>query len=272
MYAESTPIRPRRVVRPSPIFLAFVAVTVAGAVMSWSNSNSAAVAQFGVFLFVFGAWIVSVCLHEFAHAFAAYRAGDHSVEAAGYLTLNPFKYAHPLLSIALPLYFIAQGGIGLPGGAVYLHPHTFRTRAQRSLASAVGPLVNVVVAVIVLRVAAGHVQITNGFFVGGDHYRFWAALSFLGFLQVSAAILNLLPIPGLDGFGIIEPYLSPETQRALGPIKPWGMLGLFALLYAVPAFNARFIDAISGAYHAVGGDGNVWSVGYTLFRFWHRFG
>ena len=51
----------------------------------------------------------------------------------GYLTLNPFKYAHPLLSIVLPLFFIVQGGIGLPGGAVYLHPHAFRSkrRAER---------------------------------------------------------------------------------------------------------------------------------------------
>ena len=72
---------------------------------------------------------MSLCLHEFAHAYAAYRAGDRSVEAAGYLTLNPFKYAHPLLSIVLPLLFIVQGGIGLPGGAVYLHPHAFRSKA-----------------------------------------------------------------------------------------------------------------------------------------------
>jgi Zn-dependent protease len=269
VYAESTSRRPRGAVRPSPFFLAFVAVTVVGAVLSWSNSNSTQLAQFGVFLFVFGGWIVSVCLHEFAHAFTAFRAGDHSVEAAGYLTLNPFKYAHPLLSIVLPLYFIAQGGIGLPGGAVYLHPHTFRTRAQRSLASAVGPLVNVVSAIVLLQLAAGHLNITDD---GGPpaHWRFWAGVSFLGFLQVSAAILNLLPIPGLDGYGIIEPYLSPETARSLAPIKPWGMLGLFVVLYAIPAFNQRFIDAISGVYHAVGGDGDVWSLGYELFRFWHK--
>jgi Zn-dependent protease len=259
-----TPTRPHRAVRPSPIFLAFVVVTAVGAVLSWSDSNSATVAQVGVFLLVFGGWIVSVCLHEFAHAFTAYRAGDHSVEAAGYLTLNPFKYTHPLLSIALPLYFIAQGGIGLPGGAVYLHPHTFRTRGQRSLAAAVGPLTNVVFAIVLLQLAAGHEP-------HSANWRFWAGLSFLGFLQVSAAILNLLPIPGLDGYGIIEPYLNPDTQRSLAPIKPWGMLGLFFVLYAIPAFNQRFVDAISSVYHAVGGDGNVWAFGYELFRFWHQF-
>ncbi len=267
----SVPNQRRRAVRPSPIFLAFVAVTVVGGVLSWSNSNSAEVAQVGVFLLVFGGWIVTVCLHEFAHAFTAYRAGDRDVEAAGYLTLNPFKYAHPLLSIALPLYFIAQGGIGLPGGAVYLHPHTFRTRFQRSLASAVGPLVNLVVGIVLLQIASGHVQVFGNLVAPSPNWRFWAGLSFLGFLQASAAVLNLLPIPGLDGYGIIEPYLSPETQRSLAPIKPWGMLGLFVLLYAIPAFNQKFISAISWVYHRLGGDGDVWALGYQLFRFWHRF-
>ena len=265
VYAESTSRRPRGAVRPSPIFLGFVAVTVVGggAVLeqlelgrrSLSSASSCSCSAAGSSR--------SACTSS-PTRFAAYRAGDHSVEAAGYLTLNPFKYTHPLLSIVLPLYFIAQGGIGLPGGAVYLHPHAFRTRAQRSLASAVGPLVNVVFALVLLRVAAGHVadqRLRRR--TRASHWRFWAGLSFLGFLQVSAAILNLLPIPGLDGYGIIEPYLSPETQRSLAPVKPWGMLGLFALLYAVPAFNQRFFEAISGVYHAVGGDGHVWAVGYA---------
>ena len=39
-----------------------------------------------------------------------------------------------------------------------------------------------------------------------------ARLAFLGFLQVTAAVLNLLPVPGLDGYAIIEPYLDPETR------------------------------------------------------------
>ncbi len=115
------------------------------------------------------------------------------VEAAGYLTLNPFKYAHPVLSIVLPLLFIVQGGIGLPGGAVYLHRHAFRSRAQQSLAALAGPPSNVV-----LRGRPAAV---------GPHpgrrrrtpASFWSGLAFLGFLQVSAAVLNLLPIPGLDG-------------------------------------------------------------------------
>ena len=51
------------------------------------------------------------------------------------------------------------------------------------------------------------------------HAVFWAGMAFLGFLQVTALLLNLLPIPGLDGYSALEPHLSPETQRALEPVK-----------------------------------------------------
>jgi Zn-dependent protease len=272
MYAA--PIRPHRAVRPSPIFLAVIAVAVAGGVLSWNDSLSVQLGQFGVFLLVAGGWVVSLCLHEFAHAYAAYRAGDREVEAAGYLTLNPFKYAHPLLSIVLPVVFIALGGIGLPGGAVYLHPHAFRSRFQRSVASAVGPLTNVVFAVVLLQVAAsqGHVGLSGPFLELGPHGRFWAGIAFLGFLQVSAAVLNLLPVPGLDGYGIIEPYLSPETAFSLNKVKPYGMLGLFVVLFYIPSVNARFFEVIGKLYHLAGGKDDVWSAGYSLFRFWHKLG
>ncbi len=256
MYAAAGRSR-RRGVRPSPVFLGVVGLAVLGGFLAWTDATGRT-GRVGVFLLVAAGWVVSLCLHEFGHAYAAHRAGDTSVEAAGYLTLNPLKYAHPFLSVVLPLLFILQGGIGLPGGAVYLHPHTFRTRAQRSLAAAAGPASNVLFAVIILGVARGH---------GGDHLRFWAGLAFLGFLQVSAAVLNLLPIPGLDGYAIIEPYLAPETVRSLEPIKPWGMLGVYVLLQ-IGRLNAWFFDLVQRLYDASGAPGALWAVGYDLFRFW----
>ena len=177
--------RRRRAVRPSPLFLAFVAATAVGALLAWANSGPGSrLGDLGVFVFVLGGWVVSVCLHEFAHAYAAYRAGDRSVESAGYLTLNPFKYAHPLLSIVLPLFFILLGGIGLPGGAVYLHPHLFRSKRAQALAAAVGPATNAVLAVALLLIVRANEN--------SDHVRFWSALAFLAFPQITATVLNLL--------------------------------------------------------------------------------
>ena len=141
-------IRPlRQSVRPSPIFLAIVAITAAGAVLAWLSADpTRPLAYVGVFTFVIAGWLVSLCLHEFAHAYTAWRFGDHDVAARGYLTLNPLKYSHPLLSLGLPVLFIALGGIGLPGGAVYVRT-SWMTKRQKTLVSLAGPFTNLVFAV-----------------------------------------------------------------------------------------------------------------------------
>jgi Zn-dependent protease len=264
----------RRAVRPSPLFLTVLAVTAVGAAIAWfKDQPGSRLGDFGVFVFVLGGWVTSVCIHEFAHAFVAYRAGDRSVEARGYLTLNPFKYAHPVLSILLPLVAIIGGGFGLPGGAVYLHPHTFRTKAQRAWAAAAGPLTNVVFAVVLIVLAESHVTTSDLLaFVGGgeSHVRFWSGVAFLGILQVTAAILNLLPVPGLDGYGIIEPYLDPETVRIGEKIKPWGLFAVILLIfYATPLKNA-FFNLVDAIYRALGGDDLVRSIGYEMFKWWSK--
>src|SRR6185503_6429402 len=104
----------RRAVRPSPVFWAIVALTIAGGAVAWfCGAEVRPLAYAGVFVFVIAGWTVSLCLHEFGHAYTAWRFGDRDVELRGYLTLNPAKYASPLLSLGLPALFIALGGIGL---------------------------------------------------------------------------------------------------------------------------------------------------------------
>jgi Zn-dependent protease len=256
---------PRRArVRPSPIFLVVLIVAIAAGWWAWRvGSTDTRAARFAVFLFVVATWIVTLCLHEFAHAFSAWRFGDTEVEARGYLTLNPLKYSHPVLSILLPVVFIALGGIGLPGGAVFIHPHQFRTKFQRAVVSVVGPAMNALAALILLIVFASRSASNDA------HQVFWCALAFLALLQVMGAILNLLPIPGLDGWGAIEPYLDPAVQRGAEQFKPWGMIILFALLQ-INSVNYRFFNAVYGLFDLLGGDRNYAGVGYTLFKFWQK--
>jgi Zn-dependent protease len=267
----------RGAARPSPLFLTVVAVTVVGGLIAWFVDRSGSrLGDFGVFLFVLGGWVMSVCFHEFAHAYAAYRAGDRSVEARGYLTLNPFKYTHPALSILFPLVAIVSGGFALPGGAVYLQPHAFRSKAQRSVAAAVGPLTNLVFAFVLVLVAQSQVSAGEAsrvlFTGGGDtgHARFWTAVAFLALLELTAAVLNLLPVPGLDGYAIVEPYLSPETVRTGEKIKPWGLLIVLVLLLWADPVRQTFFDIVNAIYRGFGGDDVLPAFGHEFFRWWQK--
>ena len=92
------------------MFLAVVAATVLGGVILWNaGGERTPMAVFGALLMVMGGWVISLCLHEFAHAVTGFKFGDHGAELRGYLTLNPLKYAHPGLSLVLPLLLHRPG-------------------------------------------------------------------------------------------------------------------------------------------------------------------
>ncbi|RSS54602.1 site-2 protease family protein [Streptomyces sp. WAC07061] len=242
----------------SSVFLGIVAVM---AVTGWAVwTGYAASPGLAVFLFVTSAWVVSLCLHEYAHARTALHGGDITVGAKGYLTLNPLKYTHALLSIVLPVVFVILGGLGLPGGAVYIERDRIRGRWKHSLVSAAGPLTNVAFAVVC----------TAPFWLDaldGVPLPFRFALAFLALLQVSAAILNFLPVPGLDGYGIIEPWLSHRVRRELAPLAPFALIGVFALLW-IPEVNAVFFDAVRGVLRGLGVSDLETYCGRDLYRFW----
>jgi Zn-dependent protease len=101
-------------------------------------------------IFVFLGWILSLCLHEFGHAIAAYYGGDTSVKEKGYLTLNPLKYVDPVLTLIMPMIFLLMGGIGLPGASVYINSSQIRNRMWLSLTSIAGPLASLVSALVLV--------------------------------------------------------------------------------------------------------------------------
>ena len=253
-------IRPlHQSVRPSPVFLALVGLTVLGGVLAWVGGlSTGAMGRVGVFIFVIAGWLVSLCLHEFGHAYTAWRFGDDDVAVRGYLTLNPLKYSNPLLSLGLPLLFIALGGIGLPGGAVYLRTG-FMTPRQRTIVNLAGPSANLVLAVVLLA--------ATRLFFDHEHAVFWSGVAFLGFLQITALVLNLLPIPGLDGYAALEPHLSAATQRSLAPAKQFGFLILLVVLIA-PGPNRWFFAGVFAVFDLSGVPDGLAMLGSELTRFW----
>jgi Zn-dependent protease len=161
------------------------------------------------FAFVVVGWILSVVVHEFAHAFVAYKAGDHTIVEKGYLTLDPLKYTDLSTSLVLPLIALALGGIGFPGGAVYLRDDLMRSRRGRALASLAGPLGTLAVLIGLAAVPGRRPGLRRR-----QASPLSRAAAFLAFLQAFALVLNLLPLPSLDGFGVIRPYLPADVQRA----------------------------------------------------------
>ena len=253
-------VRPlHRSVRPSPVFVALVALTGLGGVLAWLAAQSMRpLAYVGVFLFVIAGWLVSLCLHEFGHAYTAWRFGDNDVAVRGYLTLNPLRYSSPMLSLGLPLLFIALGGIGLPGGAVYVRTD-FMTPRQRTQVSLAGPLANLVLAVLLLT--------ATRLLFDPAHSVFWSGVAFLGFLQVTALVLNLLPVPGLDGYGALEPHLSPATQRRLEPVRQFGFV-ILLLVLLTPALNRWFFAVVFWFFGLAGVPAGLAGLGGELTRFW----
>jgi len=209
-----------------------------------------------VFLTVLAGWIITLCLHEFAHAVLALAGGDRSVRSRGYLTLNPLRYTDTANSIVIPVLLLAIGGIPLPGGAVLTEPGRLRHRWWSSVISAGGPAVNLVAGVLLARLA------------GGLDSALGAALAYLALLQFVAGILNLLPVPGFDGYGIIAPYLPRRVTAELARYRAWLPLAAFALIFFVPGVGRVLFDAGYGLLDVAGGSRIAAGIGGGLFRFW----
>ena len=223
----------------SPIFISLVLFTIAMAAFLWlgigNNPRAFLIA------FIIGGWIISVALHEFGHAITAFWGGDESVEDKGYLTLNPLKYSNPVLSVIIPVMMLLLGGIGFPGGAVYINIFALRKPKYRSLVSAAGPLANLLVAILL---AIPFANFPFFFFFIYAPQKFLMALAFLAFLQITSIIINLLPIPGLDGFGILEPFLPREIVGIASFIRPFGFLILYLFVFIDSPISNMFWQSI----------------------------
>ncbi|MBD1998853.1 tetratricopeptide repeat protein [Leptolyngbya sp. FACHB-541] len=215
-----------------------------------------------VAVFVFVGWIISVCLHEFGHALVAYWGGDISVKDKGYLTLNPLKYTHLSYSLVLPLVFLLIGGIPLPGAAIYIDVKRLRSRAWESAVSFAGPAASVLVTLL----------LALPFFLGlapavPNHW-IWEALAFLILLQVAGVFLNLLPIPPLDGYGIIEPWLPANVRSQINGWSRYGIFVVFGLLWFSPEANRAFWQTVETVSTFLGVPMELAWTGYDLFNQW----
>jgi len=186
------------------------------------------------FVFVLSGWIVSLCLHEFGHAYAAYKGGDRTIAQMGYLSFDPLKYVHPQMTLLMPIIILILGGIGLPGGAVYINTFLIRDKRWVSFSSAAGPLATFAFLIFLqIPVWLGLDRV-----IGAPE--FWYAWSYLALIEVTVLVFNLLPVPGLDGYGIIEPFLPHKLAMSLWSSKTFAPLVLLAVMMLLPPVRNGF--------------------------------
>lgn len=216
------------------------------------------------FLLVLVIWVFSVCLHEYGHAKAAELGGDYTVREKGYLSMNPIYYAHPVNSVLLPIIFMMMGGIGLPGGAVYIRRDLLRSKEWETGVSLAGPAMNVVLSLIIalllrfvfLPYFPGH-PLTYG-------------MAFLLELQISAVLFNLIPMPPLDGFGALEPWLPSEWLDKMDWLRNNGMFLLFILFWYIKPLNLAFWFVVDVFVSLLGVDPSLSYMGFRQFQFWNQ--
>ncbi len=226
----------------------------------------------------------SITLHEYAHALTAYLSGDATARDGGRLTLNPLAHVDLFGSIILPVILTV-----LPGGFVFgwakpvpVDPANFRNPRRGRLAVSVsGVGANLTLALLSASLLGAVGILLHAYYpemssisfmnpwrqvelAGLPHAAFWGlvveGLKNGVFLNMILFSLNVLPIPPLDGFGLLE-GLAPERIRALlGRMRGWGSLVFVALLFSgalgyliIPGgVVAMFLNYFAGAMAKLG--------------------
>ncbi len=189
--------------------------------------------------------LLSLTVHEAAHAWSADLLGDPTAQRLGRVSLNPIVHIDPIGTLVFPLLSYVSGFplIGwakpVPVNPANLHPHWAR---KYMLIAAAGPASNLVLAVV----AAVGLQLFG--FAGGSSPATAAIFNFLRVsvvLNVLLAVFNMIPVPPLDGGNVLAGLLKGQAAEALNRIRPYGIFILYGLLLS--GILWRIVDPIQFA-------------------------
>ena len=175
--------------------------------------------------------LFAITLHEVAHGWIASFFGDKTAKLAGRLTINPVKHIDPIGTIVLPAISLLTGGFILGWAKpVPVDPRNLgHPRRDMAFVALAGPMSNFVMAVLwggiaklaVLAQASGNTWLGNPLYLMG--------LDGIG-INAMLCMLNLIPLPPLDGSRILSSLLPPRAAYRFSFIEPYGFWILFILL------------------------------------------
>lgn len=199
-------------------------------------------------------FLISIAIHEFAHAFVANRLGDDTAKKQGRLTLNPIKHADIVGTIIMPLASFASG-FALIGWAkpVPVDRSNFKNQLKDdAFVSFAGPLSNFILAILFF---IGFLIVLNSS-LGNEQYLvniLWYGVFFNVFLFA----FNLIPIPPLDGSHILFDLFPNRFTASIMKLGLYGSLILLFLIYS-PLWGLfmKFVNFILSLFLKVGNVSN----------------
>jgi Zn-dependent protease len=175
--------------------------------------------------------LIAFPVHEFSHAFAAFRLGDATAKMFGRLSLNPVVHFDPAGGVLLALTFIGSGGAFGFGWAKPTPVNPLNMEGGRrgeAIVAAAGPISNLVLAI------AGAIPLR--YFINNQNLISEAPMVGLilqqfVFINLILMVFNLIPIPPLDGSKVLFAFLDRRTEYQVRPfLEQYGMLLLLLLI------------------------------------------
>jgi Zn-dependent protease len=174
--------------------------------------------------------LFAITVHEVAHGWVAKYLGDRTAEMLGRLTLNPVKHIDPVGTLLVPALLLVLGGFifGWAKPVPITYENLHHPKRDMALVAAAGPLANLLMAV------AWAVLFKVGLLLSGSFD--WVARPLMYmcgagiFINIVLMVLNLLPVPPLDGGRVLVGVLPGPLSWQLSRIEPYGFLILLALL------------------------------------------
>ncbi len=189
-------------------------------------------------------FVIAIAIHEFMHAWSAFRLGDRTAKDLGRITLNPIEHFDPIGFLGMAMISIGIPFIGW-GKPVPVNPGRFTGRWARhrhqgmALVAFAGPLSNVGLAI--LMAIPYQIVIRNNIVV--NEYVWLFITSFI-WVNILLASFNMIPVPPLDGYRILTGILPDFWRPLLAPLEQYGFMILLLLLFIGGSLGDSLIGGI----------------------------